>query len=656
MNKSILLLPLLVAGLAKSQEGRVGINTVSPKTTLDVNGKSDTNGLSLSGDITGLQAPRLTRAELTNKGNALYGTDQRGAIVYITDVSGGDNVSQRVNIISVGYYYFDGAVWNRIASNSGALLNPVTSDNGLTKTGDNIQLGGTLIKNTDIATAGFNTTFSGTGNVGIGTTLPTQKLEVVGNGKFIASNNLVEAVVNAPSSGLNLIKNGTANLSNSTVMGFLNFGGRINNTDNQSMSTIVGEYKGNGTNNLSNLQFRTSGVVDNDMILSESGDLGVGTSISPTQKLDVDGNVRFRQVPENASIDTNDRVMVLDNTGVAKKVPLSSVQSTVTSDNGLTKTGNNVQLGGTLLKNTDIATAGFNTTFSGTGKVGIGNNNPDSSLHVSETSAVGSNQIKVESIITPPRLVLERTGTSNLGNSTVLGEISFNGRVSGADFPLAGIKSNYWGDGSTNSSSLTLRTSDSDQVLINEFGNTGFGTVGPTQKLDVNGNVRFRSVPISSSVASGESIMVLQADGTAKKVELSALQQSLSKFYFLNYSLNDPQGDFISNFDTRIPVANYEVAVIGFSTTHRSTANGAFINNNATAGLFQSPDIFAFEENGTWRLRADMPNATTTYSQPNFSWIIRVIVISKNQSVSLPTQVFNFGGSSTGAATSSPVP
>ncbi len=106
MNKSILLLPLLVAGLVKSQEAEVGINTVSPKTTLDVNGKSDSTGLSLSGDITGLQAPRLTRAELTNKGNTLYGADQRGAIVYITDVSGGNNSSQRVNITSVGVLLF----------------------------------------------------------------------------------------------------------------------------------------------------------------------------------------------------------------------------------------------------------------------------------------------------------------------------------------------------------------------------------------------------------------------------------------------------------------------------------------------------------------------------------------------------------------------
>ena len=70
--------------MAYTQEGRAWINTSVPKTTLDVNGKTDTSGNLLSTDVTGLQAPCLTRAELTAKGNALYGTDQKGALVYIT--------------------------------------------------------------------------------------------------------------------------------------------------------------------------------------------------------------------------------------------------------------------------------------------------------------------------------------------------------------------------------------------------------------------------------------------------------------------------------------------------------------------------------------------------------------------------------------------
>ena len=85
MKKTIFL--LVLTALSPSLYAQVGIHTTSPKSSLDVSGKTDTLGNLLVSDAAGLQAPRLTRLQLTNKGDTLYGTDQTGALVYITDLS-----------------------------------------------------------------------------------------------------------------------------------------------------------------------------------------------------------------------------------------------------------------------------------------------------------------------------------------------------------------------------------------------------------------------------------------------------------------------------------------------------------------------------------------------------------------------------------------
>lgn len=95
-----------------AQTAGVGIDTTTPNSTLDVHGKLGPT------DIDGLQAPRITRAQLSAKGNTLYGTNQKGALVYITDISAGDNVGPRLNIDSIGYYYFDGVVWQKLIYNN----------------------------------------------------------------------------------------------------------------------------------------------------------------------------------------------------------------------------------------------------------------------------------------------------------------------------------------------------------------------------------------------------------------------------------------------------------------------------------------------------------------------------------------------------------
>ena len=160
---------LMLTGTAFAQEGRVGINTTDPKTTLDVTGKTDTSGNLLTTDITGMQAPRLTRAELTAKGAVLYGADQKGALVYITDVTAGDALTQRINITAAGYYYFDGAVWQKMASASEA---DITNDAWVNDATNTMVKLGTLSDGTSARPAGTEFVALDNGNVGIGTSAP----------------------------------------------------------------------------------------------------------------------------------------------------------------------------------------------------------------------------------------------------------------------------------------------------------------------------------------------------------------------------------------------------------------------------------------------------------------------------------------------------
>ncbi|WP_079241125.1 hypothetical protein [Chryseobacterium indologenes] len=107
MKKNFLLISNLLPILFFSQ---IGINTSSPATTLDI--------VSSPADLSkkdGVTVPRLTRQQLTNKGDALYTANERSTMIYITDISGGNTTSQRINMNAVGYYYFDGSVCQKMS-------------------------------------------------------------------------------------------------------------------------------------------------------------------------------------------------------------------------------------------------------------------------------------------------------------------------------------------------------------------------------------------------------------------------------------------------------------------------------------------------------------------------------------------------------------
>lgn len=150
MRKTVLLLVLL--SLIIYMNAQVGINTVSPLASLHVDAAKTDNTTP-----EGIIAPRLTRAQLIAKtNNSKYTLAHAATFVYVTALDG-TPTPQTQNITTIGYYYFDGAIWKHF---NDKLQN---ADNGLSVGSTaNVQLGGDLTKNTSIDAKAYDITIAGT--------------------------------------------------------------------------------------------------------------------------------------------------------------------------------------------------------------------------------------------------------------------------------------------------------------------------------------------------------------------------------------------------------------------------------------------------------------------------------------------------------------
>ncbi|MEY8760640.1 hypothetical protein [Chryseobacterium tongliaoense] len=147
-----LLITLGILTTVSFTSAQIGINTDKPNAALDI-----------ASDKSGILIPRMTATQIEQ-----INTPGEGELVFSTT-----NTGSIIN--SIGFWYFDGTTWNPIAANNAAGEN-IYNSNG-TLTGNRI----VSLNNYDVNIGPDKLFISGsTGNIGVNTNLPTEKLDANG--------------------------------------------------------------------------------------------------------------------------------------------------------------------------------------------------------------------------------------------------------------------------------------------------------------------------------------------------------------------------------------------------------------------------------------------------------------------------------------------
>ena len=290
------------------------------------------------------------------------------------------------------------------------------------------------------------------GNVGIGTTSPDVRLEVV------------EA---SPTDGI------IADFVNSTNAGGTTAAIKLSNADSEACDVVLGANRV-GANFGSDFFISLSDGVDGSnqerFRITEAGNVGIGTT-TPDTRLDVEAatNPTIRITNSTSVLGAADvgslEFFTKDISTDASRV-ISSIVCVNDGDSASVPDGQLVfktALGGA---NKEVATERMR--IDSVGNVGIGTTSPDVKLDV-KSSATTAETI------------------AQFGNSNIQGglKIKTNGNLE-------------WGLETLNARSLTFGTNNEERMRIDSAGNVGIGTTTPAEKLHVEGNV-YMGAPTGSS-------------------------------------------------------------------------------------------------------------------------------------------------------------
>jgi hypothetical protein len=164
--------------------------------------------------------------------------------------------------------------------------------------------------------------------------------------------------------------------------------------------------------------------------------------------------------------------------------------------------------------------------------------------------------------------------------------------------------------GTNNDADLIIKTNSNERV-----------------RIDKDGKVFLRNVGRAP-----ENVAQLAIDNTTGEVFAIKTETNVNPMNYLQYVITTAEGDWIRNFNTRIPVSDSTLIVVG-SSFKNGTKQPAALKLSTSAGqqlgTFSSQEVLAFEEGGTWRLKADYIDSNPG-DGANGTWTIYCIAINNS--------------------------